>query len=405
MQIREHQPNSKPKGGHKRPGPRAGLARLLSVLALCGLTACQGSGTGGTDTTLRDLDQPIPLPGLSEPEQAVEPQQVPRMIVQRMDLPLDQPLDAAWTHIDEEAFPAITRGCWHANGLRIGVLHEQQVAVFAEQVPTVVNFFEKTVITRSHPVAIMQAAPLRPDTRIAVDLTLPPQTPHEVVIDGQQGGQLQLLARLEIEGDRTFAVITPHLYRPRPNDFTNRPLLERDLDGQVFNELSIRVELLPDRLIAIGLYWPWTDEPPAAPAEDADQPANPDQADDAREPETDAPGGEVVVDTRAREEITALDSVLTTHDAAPSDDPAAPPQRVRPSPQTPIPVPRPGPEQDAEQAPERAMPPLPMHFGRVLMTGTRARKPVQTMLLISIPPPVAPQAPAEQADQVDPGDE
>jgi len=367
------------------------LALLIAALTLPVLTGCQNGGRGGSNPSLRDLDQPVPLPGLEDgPTQPADQQRVPMFVVQRMDLPLDMPLDSAWSQIDEQAFPAITRGAWHANGLRIGVLHEAQVAGFAEQVPQVVNFFEKTVITRSHPVSIMQAAPLRPDTRFAMDLTLPPQPAHEMVIDGRQGGQLQLLARLEIEGERTYVVITPHLYRPKPNDFSSRPLLERDLDGQVFHELSIRVELQPDRLVAIGLYWPWSDE---AVQDQLDNPPTDEtrDQDDATGP-TDAQPGEVVVDTQVRDELSDLDSVLTRNDVALDDDPAAPPQRVRTS--SPTPAPQPQRQAEEEDEPAQAMPALPMHFGRVLLTGTRARKPVQTMLLISIPAAATGEAPA-----------
>lgn len=391
MQIRAQLLATRNTRRRRRLGRGAVLALLLAALALPGLTGCQNSGRGGSNTSLRDLDQPVPLPGLDDgPTQPADQQRVPMFVVQRMDVPLDMPLDAAWTHIDEQAFPAITRGAWHANGLRIGVLHEEQVAGFAEQVPQVVNFFEKTVITRSHPVSIMQAAPLRPDTRFAVDLTLPPQTAHEMVIDGQQGGQLQLLARLEIEGERTFVIITPHLYRPKPNDFSSRTLLERDLDGQVFHELSVRVELQPDRLVAIGLYWPWSDEQPQDQLEDP--PTNETREEDDEPGPTDEQPGEVVVDTQVRDELSDLDSVLTRNDIALDDDPAAPPQRVRTSPPTPAPQPQRQAEEDDE--PAQAMPALPMHFGRVLFTGTRARKPVQTMLLISIPPAAPSESPA-----------
>lgn len=412
MQTRQHRPTPRPTSTSPRRSAAAVLALLLSLLMLLVMVGCKNGGAGGPGASLDDLDEAITLPGLGGDEAPVERGRVPRIIVQRMDVPLNQPLDTAWTHIDEQAFPAITRGAWHANGLRIGLLHEPQVADFAKQVPQIVNFFEKNVITRNHPVAIMQAAPLRPDTQFAIDLTLPPSPPSEMVVSGRQGGQLQLLARLELDGDRTFVILTPHLYRPKPNDFSNRPLLERDLDGQVFHELAIRVELKPDRLIAIGLYWPWPGELPGGPGEPRDSGVESDEPGDDEEPgeDTDAPEstqpprGEVVVDNRGREELSALDSVLTTNDGALDDDPAAPPQRVRTTPPSPTP---PQPNPDAQPDPEQAMPPLPMHFGRVLLTGTRARRPVQTMLLISIPPaaPAEGEVPADEGAADADGDE
>lgn len=379
------------------PGPSAptpwhhrlhacGCVWLLALLLIAPL-GCRKAGPIGPDATLRDLEQPIELPDLGGPAPAPVTSRTPHLIVQRLDLPLDQPLDDAWDHIDEQAFPAITRGALHSNGLRIGVLQEDEVAGFAEQMPQVVNLFENQVLTRSHPVAVMQSAPLRAETRFAVDLTLPPRPASEHIVDGREGGQMQLLARLEQEGDRHFVVLTPHLYRPRANDFSPRTLLERELDGRVYNELSVRVELKPDRLIAVGLYWPW---PLVQPVPDKAP-----EGEDADEPTT-----EIVSDTRARDELLDLDAALTSNDESWDDDPAAPPARVR-TPGTAIPIL--GPSDDApepETRPKRLAPELPMHFGRVLLTGTRARKPVQTMLLISIPtPPPAETVKDERLDE------
>ncbi|MEM9019853.1 MAG: hypothetical protein AAGC44_04755 [Planctomycetota bacterium] len=364
---------------------RACTAVLIVLVALHGLSGCASDGANGEDTTLRDLEEPVPLPGMEDQRTVpADAQLVPRIIVQRLDVPLDQPLAAAWTHIDEKAFPAITRGAWHANGLRVGMLYEDQVADFADQVPQVVSFFEKTVVTRSHPVAIMQAAPLSPDTRFTVDLTLPPEPPSETAITGRRGGQLQLLVQMQSEGDRRFVVLTPHLYRPQPNDFTSRPLLERDLDGILFHELAVRVELMPDRLVAVGLYWPWPESDPIP------QPQASDDNEENPDPATDAPGrGE-------NGAVVGFDSVLTSLDRPLEDDPAAPPQRIRNGP-GPAATPAPSePEGQAQDQPAQAMPALPMHFGRVLLTGTRARRPVQTMLLISIPPLAEQETPASR---------
>jgi hypothetical protein len=233
----------------------------------------------------------------------------------------------------------------------------------------------------------MQSAPLRADARLFVDLTLPPRPPAEHIVLGREGGQFQLLAKMEREGDRHFVVLTPHLYRPRINDFSQRTLLERELDGRVYSELSVRIELKPDRLIAVGLYWPWPEQEPMVPLEQ--------DPSDATEPTTEA-----VSDTRNDEEIVDLDAVLTSSEVPLDDDPAAPPSRIRnPGAAEPAPIPR-GTEPDVAINPDIVAPELPMHLGRVLLTGTRARKPVQTMLLISIPAPAeaTDEAPADPAD-------
>jgi hypothetical protein len=331
--------------------------------------------------TLGELDPAVPpLPQLGpDPEEPVRPAVI-HAIVQRIDIPLDEPTDDAWALINEQAFPAITRGMWQSNGLRLGLLEEDDVEPFATAMPQVLELFETQVYTSDHPVPIMATPRLRTGSRIPVDLSAPPAPPREDVITGGGDGKLQFLAQLEQTDGKVYLVLTPHHFLPDNNHLIPRDILERELDGRLFHELAVRVELRHDRLLVIGLFWPWPIE---------------EQLDD------NDPG-------RVPRPSVDLSWIAQTSIAL-DDDPAAPPSHLR------LGVPeRPEsdevPDEDAAEPDEdsattpvryaRVAPPLPVHFGRALLTGTRARQPVQTLLLISIPAPDPDPTGSEPGDTV-----
>lgn len=347
-------------------------ARLFAVCVIAALVACDtGPNNAGPGVTLRDLEPNIPLPQLGPGPDNLPSTQNLHAIVQRIDVPLDQSTDDAWAVTDELVFPAITRSAWHANGLRLGLLDEASVEPFAQHMPDVLELYETHVYTSTHPMPIMRTPRLRNGIRIPIDLTLPPAPRNEQTITGGDDGKLQLLVRLETEGDKVFVVLTPHHFVPENNRLTPRDVLEKELDGRVYDELAVRVELRDDRLLIVGLYWPWP-------------------IDESYE----EPSGQVV-----NAHVPVLDVTwLTNSPTSLDDDPAAPPPHLR--------APDFAPEEATEDAPPdgatdtapantdeqqttarqaRIAPPLPLHFGRALLTGTRARKPVQTFLLISLP--------------------
>lgn len=347
-------------------------AAAVVVCATLALIGCETDpSTNRPGVTLGELESAVPpLPQLGpDPDEPVRPA-VMHAIVQRIDVPLDEPTDDAWAYINEQAFPAITRGMWQSNGLRLGLLAESDVEPFAAAMPQVLELFETQVYTSDHPVPIMATPRLRSGSRIPVDLSAPPAPPREDMITGGGDGKLQFLAHLEEEDGKVYLVLTPHHFLPDSNHLLPRDILERELDGRLFHELAVRVELTHDRLLVVGLYWPWPIEEQL------------DENDPGR-----APRPSVDISWIAQTSI-ALD-----------DDPAAPPSHLRLGvPERPESDEVPG-EAGEEQVEDsattpvryaRVAPPLPVHFGRALLTGTRARQPVQTLLLISIPAPPEP---------------
>jgi len=380
----------------------ATLLFAAALLLLCGCNATQDDRPG---TMVGDLEPRIPLPDFGPEPTDGEPRhpQLARVVIQRIDIPLDVSIDDAWAVIDQDAFPAMTRGAWQANGLRIGLLAEDKIEAYAGHMPDVLGITESQLYAGPHPIAIASSNRLASSTLVDIDLTLPPRPPQFESVRGGGDSRLQILARLEVDDGKTFVTLIPHYYKPEPLGLVPRDPLETELDGRVFEELAVRIELTQDRLVVVGLYWPWdlVDQP--IEQDDRDQESNTNNAALSHASIGGSQGG-------------------TTSGV--DHDPAAPPTHLRAT----IPD-RPDiddasddkavetgideelePQPEVQTQPVRVATQLPFHFGRVLFTGSRARMPVQMILLISLPadldePPTVPDAPIPGApDEPDPND-
>ena len=280
---------------------------------------------------------PRPLPSLKDMEPYAPPARpqalddaptraalAQRMLVTitRLDLPLEQPLNGLWDIVDEQAIAPLARGVWNRNGLRMGVISLDQWEPLHAQLPEIYATQTTQLLASAHPTPIRSSPRLRQPVRI--DLTIPPMTVRETQA---QRGRLRLLLNTIYEADAPGLLqFMPHHYVPRSTLLPRDPL-EKELDGQLFHDLAIRLQARPDRVIVIGLYWPWvasTDVNAANP-----YPAEPDpQADTAD---------------------------VVQPPLVPSLEPTA----------------------------------LPNHLGRSLFTSTRLRRKLQAILLISIAEPKA----------------
>jgi len=367
-------------GKHNNTPGSLCLSALLAAAICLGVGCTSEPKYPKPDASFSELGSPTPAfgPRTEEERRAEAENRVYVAIVQRIDLPLDQPLDEVWQTIDEEGFPAITRGVWRANGMRLGLLTEDRLEAFSQRMPELVDMFESKVMVGARAMPIMYTPRLPGDLSFPLDLTRPPAPPNVVRIEGGHSGRFQLLASLEKdEQGRTFITLTPHHYLPKPNLLEPRDIIESQLDGRVYDELAIRVEVTDDRLLVVGLHWPW-------PLVEQDVETT------QSTPEQPRPG-------QYEWQVAQTDA---------GGDPAAPPSHLR-SRQAEEPdeadTPSPPRQDDAEQAEPsgarfvRVAPALPMHLGRVLLTGRRDNKRVQSLLLISIPAQVtAPEQPPEQ---------
>jgi len=244
-------------------------------------------------------------------------------MIHRIDLPLNEPLEEMWQTVDEASLPLPMRGKWMINGLRIGVLHAEQAEAFSQTLPRMQGESRAKLIGSDYPSTIRTTPRLR--TMVTIDLTDPPKSPtwFQAI-----GGRLQLLAQVgRDEQGRAYLQLTPHHYKPKTTLLPRSPL-EKELDGRTFDALSIRVPLPKDQAVIVGLYRPW-------PVED-EEPIDP-------------------VSTELDEQTSP-----TPDETAVDEKPTPQADQVAPTP-----------------------PAIPDHLGKALMTGTRAGKRTQMLLVIS----------------------
>ena len=110
----------------------------------------------------------------------------------------------------------------------------------------------------AHAVSVLETPRLRGDLRFQMDLTRPPRPRAVETVQGGDQSTLRLLAKIETQSDGTHTlVLTPQHYIPSPLDLIPRDLMEREMDGRVYDELSLRVTLGKDQIAVVGLHWPW----------------------------------------------------------------------------------------------------------------------------------------------------
>lgn len=323
------------------------------VIGILTLTGCQA-------TTQPEPD--IPLPGFAD-EGPARPTGV-YAVIRRVDVPLDQSTDEAWSIVNEQVVPPVTRGTWRGNGLRIGLLQRDKLDAYSEVMPQPVAFSRSLINRSDYPVSIIATPKLRSDLRFEMDLTRPPRPRFIEKVNGGDNSTLRLLAQIVTEEDgRHTLVLTPQHHIPSPLDLIPRDPLDKEMDGRVYDELALRVTMRRDQVAVVGLHWPW-------------------------------PMGEVIEDDEPGDATTPdRVSLRTSTDviAANPNDPAAPPPHLRDDAPAEV-APKDGtPDESVEQDPaprfERVPPPLATSYGSTLLTGTVIRQPVRTVLLITIEQP------------------
>ena len=337
---------------------------LFRVVALL-LFACAFLGC---ETTPKQ-DEEIPLPGFGD-EGPEKPKGV-YAVIRKADVPLDESTDDAWSIINEQLVPPVTRGIWRGNGMRIGLLQRDQLDAYSEVMPQPVAFSRMLINRSTYPQSIIETPRLRSDLRFEMDLTRPPRPREVEMVQGGNNSTLRLLAKIETSEDgRHTLVLTPQHYIPSPLNLIPRDPFEKEKDGRIFEELSLRVTLGKDQVAVVGLHWPW----PMGEILEEDDPSG------------SADPGRVSLQTS-----TALPE-------ADPNDPAAPPAHLRGTDDL-----EDGPDANNPSADEmdeldilppdlryeRVAPPLATSFGSTLLTGVRICQPVRTVLLITIEEPEA----------------
>lgn len=339
---------------------RHGLMYVIALICAAGMVSCETDGWGGE---MPNMSQVEGGPELQPPPDELPPPKA-LITVDRIDLPLNRSLESAWSLVDEQVAPPLRMGMWQTNGLRIGLIGVDQIQSFVESLPQAYAARRSQIVSTDHPTPIRRSPRLLGD--VLVDMTVPPMSPREIEI---HGGRVQLQSRV-VRDDAGLALLemVPHHYVPRAALLPRDPL-EKELDGRFFDELAMRVNVPADRVLVIGLYWPWPDaevQAPSAAAGGADA--------EVGHPEV-AQMLQTVDDEPQQEQGPAQESETPVSDEA---DPQPTP------PDTPL---------TADQPP-----PLRNTIGRAMMTAVRQNRPIQILLLVSVDP-IEPNAPP--ADSTD----
>jgi len=314
------------------------IRQSLKALALClgsaVLFSCEmpPPGAGNEQPPSIEIAEP-------RPEQASNPDAVLGAMVHRIDMPLDARLEESWAYVDEQMAPLLTNGLWRVNGMRIGILHAENATAFAQSLPRIHGESRAKLYTSHYPTSVRSTPRLQ--NSVPVDVTVPPRSP---TVYRARGGRLQLLVRIgRSDTGLVFVEATPHHFKPRV-DLVPRSPLEKQLDGRVFRELAALLPITRDSAIVIGLDRPWPEaapEPPSSSTPTAQPPAQ------------------------------TTDGGTETGDQADASETAGEPQ----PPET---------EPGAVEAGPAPAPAIPNGLGRSLMTTTRAGRPTQLLLIISM---------------------
>ena len=236
---------------------------LVLMMLLTGCTAAGRSGgvAPGDLPTLAAVRPPEPE-GADMPRNPDLPAPNADATVELLELPVDASLDAAWARLEADAFPAPARAAWEANGFRVALASPAQMQKAAEALPPTLDRRATRVLATTHPVPVRRTPTLSGAQAVAVDLTIPPHAPR---VRDVSRGRLQLLMSTHPAGGGVAVELVPHQYLPRPSLLPRGPL-EKELDGEVFEPLTLRAVLGPGQTLVVGRYRPAPPSDPLAAA-------------------------------------------------------------------------------------------------------------------------------------------
>lgn len=343
--TRDIQPPQAALCWHRRRHVAVSLTAIIAAVLMvagCGSGNRPAGTTSDTDrVTLADL-APADRPGGADPPKLIKARSL--MGVQRVDLPLNGQSDGAWQYVNTDIVPPLARLLWRANGLRLGVLHRDDLPAFTSHLTMAMGTHQSRMLVGEHPMPIIRSPRLRKP--LSVDLTVPPLTIREQLLSR---GRVKLLATIVDPTPPAAVRVVPLHFVPRTSIVPRSPL-EKELDGQIIDELAVDLTLADDELLVVGLHhdWPKPKAPPAA---------------DGASDETTGDGrGEQSGDARADDGNDGNADGVIDADGNGDDEPAL--------------------------AEVGSLPPgdVPEHLGRSLLVTRRLGKPAQIMLIISVAP-------------------
>ena len=184
-------------------------------------------------------------------------------------------LRKAWAVVDESVLPDLSRAVWNGNGLRVGLLPAGQGGVFMSALGEVDKTRDVQILSYDFLEELRASPPL--NAAFYADLTLPPlPVQHETLT----GGTLRMLmASRPLGNGITRVTLTPQHHVPKTTLLPRSPQ-QRVLDGRVYDELSVQIDVSYDQVLVMGFF---EIAPPVAEVSSSDEAAvEEDVADDTQ---------------------------------------------------------------------------------------------------------------------------
>lgn len=244
------------------------------LLSLHSLSGC-AKNPGGTETDgflPRSVD---PGEAVAADRSSLESAPI-NWVSRRLSVGVNRSLNEAWSLSDEAVLPDLSRAVWNANGLRVGVLPAGRGRDFVLALGQITEVRDTQLLSHDYPEELRRSPPLR--AAFFADLTIPPLPTN---IETLTRGRLRMLMASRPLGDgRTRVTLIPQHYLHRAALVPRSPE-ERALDGRVFDELAVQIDLGPQDVLLLGFYQsPFPNEAPEdnpelTPEENTEDPAEP----------------------------------------------------------------------------------------------------------------------------------
>lgn len=173
-----------------------------------------------------------------------------RVVVHRVDLPLDASIEQAWELVYDDHLQPTMIDMWQTNGMGIAVLEKSKKEIFIRALGKSVGRGQRIVMARDTTVDLRESPPLKQLLVINLMVSAEPVQ----VLTGR-GSTWHLIARVQqdAKNHRSLVELVPYHHRVH-HTIKPRTPQEKDLDGRYFDELALAVPLESNQLLAISLH-------------------------------------------------------------------------------------------------------------------------------------------------------
>ncbi len=195
----------------------------------------------------------------------VDPGTLPaRAIITRLEIPRKVSLAPLSSLLTDHGLPPAMVDLWRKNGLCVGIMDAARGQELIAAFPDALDTRAQLRIRAPFACPLWMTEPLHAPR--SVSLTLGPK-PKDHVIKEFAAGRFQILIRLvDAENNGVTVELRPHVFLPQQTLEVRTPM-EKSLDGTIYDELTLSIDLAPNQLLVIA------PEPSAPPHVAASQPS------------------------------------------------------------------------------------------------------------------------------------